>query len=126
MAGNTLSNIRDAVDNLEPTNLAQVTSLIANSGFKNKIQSQSTHAQVICNQGSDTISIKANNSAETIDISATGSDYTLANDTGKINVTAIAGFNVNNAINVVGNGGGSSIFLAGDLQSTSLDLDIPT
>ena len=41
MAGNTLSDIRDAVDNLEPTNLAQVTSLIANSGFKNKIQSQS-------------------------------------------------------------------------------------
>jgi len=39
MNGFTLSNIRDAVDILEPTNLAQVTSLIANSGFKNKIQS---------------------------------------------------------------------------------------
>jgi hypothetical protein len=114
------------VDNLEPTNLAQVTSLIANSGFKNKIQSQSNHAQVICNQGSDTISIKANNSAETIDISATGSGYTLINDTGEINVTAIAGFNVNNnALNVVGNGGGSSILLAGDLRSTSADLDLP-
>lgn len=39
MSGHTLSNIRDAVANLEPTNLAQVESLIANSGFKNKIQS---------------------------------------------------------------------------------------
>lgn len=44
MNGYTLSNIRDAIDNLEATNLAQVQSLIANSGFKNKIQSSSGHA----------------------------------------------------------------------------------
>jgi hypothetical protein len=79
MGGYTLSNIRDAVDNLEPTNLAQVQNLIVNGGFKNKIQSQSGHASVTCNQGSDTISIKTNNDPTTIDVSSNGSGtYTLA------------------------------------------------
>lgn len=41
-------------------------------------------------------------------------------------MTSVAGFNVNNnALNVVGNGGGSSILLAGDLRSSSSDLDLP-
>lgn len=79
MGGYTLSNIRDAVSNLEPTNLAQVTSLIANSGFKNKIQSQSGHASVTCNEGSDTISIKTNDDPTTIDVSSNGAGtYTVA------------------------------------------------
>ena len=85
MNGFTLSNIRDATDILEPTNLAQVTSLIANSGFKNKIQSSSTNAQVICDQGTDIVEIKANNASSNIVIQASGSDYTIGN-TGKINL----------------------------------------
>ena len=57
MSGYTFTNVRDAVANLDVTNLAQVQSLIASGGFKNRIQSQSNHAQVICNQPADTVSI---------------------------------------------------------------------
>jgi hypothetical protein len=124
MNGFTLSNIRDAVDVLEPTNLAQVTSLIANSGFKNKIQSQFNHAHVICEQGTDNVKIKANNADSDIIIQASGSDYTI-NNTGKIS-TQSSELNVNqNALRVLGNAGASTILLAGDLRSSALDLDLP-
>jgi len=122
MGGYTFTNVRDAVANLDVTNLAQVQSLIASGGFKNRIQSQSNHAQVVCNQPSDTVSIKANNANTTLDISSDGiNKYTLTNS-GEIDISA-SNLNVNgNAMQIVGTGGGGTAFFASDIRCTQSDL----
>ena len=64
------------------------------------------------------MSIKTNNANTTLDITSNGIDkYTLTNS-GEIDINA-NNVNINgNAMQIVGNGGGGTVFFAADLRCT--------